>query len=123
MARAALRQIAMGLLYKYGGLESGEIGHMMGLDYSTASQGRKRLRESLKSEEVARTYGEDRGKVVKSKDLTPKILLAHILPSLKGLSRAGKYTANLVRLRIVPKTFGTRGRNLKAKYQANLPRA
>ena len=74
MARAALRQIAMGLLYKYGGLESGEIGHMMGLDYSTVNQGRKRLRESLKSEEVARTYGEDRGKVVKSKDLTPKIL-------------------------------------------------
>ena len=48
MARAALRQIAMELLYKYGGLESGEIGEMMGLDYSTVSQGRKRLRESLK---------------------------------------------------------------------------
>ena len=48
MARAALRQIAMGLLYKYGGLESGEIGHMMGLDYSTVNQGRKGLRESKK---------------------------------------------------------------------------
>jgi hypothetical protein len=56
MARAALRQIAMGLLYKYGGMKGGEIGHMMGLDYSTVSQGRKGLRESLKSEEVARTY-------------------------------------------------------------------
>ena len=64
--------MAMGLLYKYGGMKGGEIGEMMGLDYSTVSQGRKRLRESLKSEEVARTYGEDRGKVVKSKDLTQR---------------------------------------------------
>ena len=48
MARAALRQIAMGLLYKYGGMKGGEIGHMMGLGYSTVSQGRKGLRESLK---------------------------------------------------------------------------
>ena len=90
MARAALRQIAMGLLYKYAGMKGGEIEQMMVLDYSTVNQGRKRLRESLKSEEVARTYGEDRGKVVKNKDLTPKILLAHILLSLKGLWRAGK---------------------------------
>ena len=72
MARAALRQMAMGLLYKYGGMKGGEIGQIIGLDYSTVSQGRKRLRESLKSEEVARTYGEDRGKVVKSKDLTQR---------------------------------------------------
>jgi hypothetical protein len=48
MARGTLRQIAMELLYKYGGLESGEIGHMMGLDYSTVSQGRKGSRESKK---------------------------------------------------------------------------
>ena len=61
----------MGLLYKYGGMKGGEIGHMMGLDYSTVSQVRKRLRESLKGEEVARTYGEDRRKIVKSRDLTP----------------------------------------------------
>jgi putative transposase len=46
MARAALRQMAMELLYKYSGMKGGEIGHMMGLDYSTVSQGRKRLRES-----------------------------------------------------------------------------
>ena len=50
MARGSLRQIATELLYKYGGLESGEIGHMMGLDYSMVSQGRKRLRESLKTD-------------------------------------------------------------------------
>ena len=52
MARAALRQIAMGLLYKYGGMKGGEIGHMMGLDYSTVSQGRKGLRESKKLQEL-----------------------------------------------------------------------
>ena len=50
MARAALRQIAMELLYKYGGLESGEIGEMMGLDYSMVSQGRKRLTQRLKKD-------------------------------------------------------------------------
>jgi len=50
MARAALRQIAMELLYKYGGLKGMEIGQMMGLGYSTVSQGRKRLRERLKKD-------------------------------------------------------------------------
>ena len=48
--------MAMELLYKYGGMKGGEIGQIIGLDYSTVNQGRKRLRESLKSEEVARTY-------------------------------------------------------------------
>jgi hypothetical protein len=43
MARAALRQMAMELLYKYGGLKGGEIGQMMGLGYSTVSQGRMLL--------------------------------------------------------------------------------
>ena len=40
----------MELLYKYGGLESGEIEQMMVLDYSTASQGRKRLTQRLKKD-------------------------------------------------------------------------
>jgi REP element-mobilizing transposase RayT/DNA-binding transcriptional ArsR family regulator len=48
--KGALRQMAMELLYKYGGLKGGEIGEMMGLDYSTVSQGRKRLRERLKKD-------------------------------------------------------------------------
>ena len=43
MTRATLRQIAMGLLYKHGGLKGGEAGHVMGLDYSTVSQGRMLL--------------------------------------------------------------------------------
>jgi len=48
--KGALRQMAMELLYKYGGLKGMEIGQMMGLDYSTVSQGRKRLRERLKKD-------------------------------------------------------------------------
>jgi hypothetical protein len=38
-----------GGLYKYGELRGGEAGRMMALDYSTAGQERKRLRERLKS--------------------------------------------------------------------------
>lgn len=40
----------MDLLYRVGGLKGTEIGEMMGVDYSTVSQGRKRLRETLKSD-------------------------------------------------------------------------
>ncbi|UJS17512.1 MAG: transposase [Candidatus Jettenia sp.] len=48
--RGILRQIAMDLLYRVGGLSGTEIGEMMGVDYSTVSQGRKRLREKLKND-------------------------------------------------------------------------
>ncbi|MFN3532173.1 MAG: transposase [Candidatus Brocadia sp.] len=48
--RGILRQIAMDLLYRVGGLSGTEIGEMMGVDYSTVSVGRKRLREKLKSD-------------------------------------------------------------------------
>ncbi|OOP55097.1 MAG: hypothetical protein AYP45_16735 [Candidatus Brocadia carolinensis] len=41
----------MDLLYRVGGLSGTEIGEMMGVDYSTVSQGRKRLREKLKSDQ------------------------------------------------------------------------
>ncbi len=40
----------MDLLYRLGGLKGTEIGGMMGVDYSTVSQGRKRLREKLKKD-------------------------------------------------------------------------
>jgi REP element-mobilizing transposase RayT len=46
--RGIIRQMAMDLLYRVGGLSGTEIGEMMGVDYSTVSQGRKRLRENLK---------------------------------------------------------------------------
>jgi len=52
--KGVLRQMAMELLYKYGGLKGVDIGEMMGLDYSTVSQGRKRFRERLKRDEGVR---------------------------------------------------------------------
>ena len=41
--RGIIRQIAMDLLYRVGGLSGTAIGEMMGVDYSTVSLGRKRL--------------------------------------------------------------------------------
>ena len=41
------RQVAMDILYRYGGMKNPEIGKLMGVDYSTVSQGRKRLREKI----------------------------------------------------------------------------
>jgi len=45
-----IRQIAMDLLYRTGGLKGAEIGELMGVDYSTVSQGRKRLREKIEKD-------------------------------------------------------------------------
>ena len=42
-----LLQVAMELLYRLGGLKGTEIGQFFGVDYSTVSQGRKRLRQKL----------------------------------------------------------------------------
>jgi REP element-mobilizing transposase RayT len=42
-----LRQIAMDMLYRYGGFTNPEIGKLMGIDYSTVSIGRKRLHEKV----------------------------------------------------------------------------
>lgn len=41
------KQIVMTMLYKYVGLNNREIGTLLGIDYSTVSQGRKRLRERI----------------------------------------------------------------------------
>jgi len=46
-ARGTLRQVAMELLYRLGGLKGTEIGQILGVDYSTVSQGRRRLRQKL----------------------------------------------------------------------------
>ena len=52
------RQIAMELLYRLAGMKNKEIGELMGVDYSTVSQGRKRLRQRQKTdEEVRRLIG------------------------------------------------------------------
>ena len=48
------RQIAMTMLYKYGGFTNPEIGAYFGVDYSTVSQGRKRLREKLENDKWLR---------------------------------------------------------------------
>ena len=48
--RGIVRQIAMEIFYRFGGMKGGEIGEMMGVDYSTVSQWRKRLREKLKTD-------------------------------------------------------------------------
>jgi len=48
--KGILRQLAMELLYKYGGLKGVQIGELMGVDYSTVSQGRKRLRQKLEGD-------------------------------------------------------------------------
>ncbi|MBM4054330.1 MAG: hypothetical protein FJ264_06610 [Planctomycetes bacterium] len=49
--RGIIRQVAMDLFYRVGGLSGTEIGEMMGIDYSTVSQCRKRLRERLKGDQ------------------------------------------------------------------------
>jgi REP element-mobilizing transposase RayT len=54
-ARGPIRQLAMELLYRHGGLKGPEIGAIFGVDYSTVSQGRKRLKGRMeKDPEFAR---------------------------------------------------------------------
>ena len=48
--KGPLRQIAMELLFRYGGLKGVEIARLMDLDYSTVSRERKRLRERLEKD-------------------------------------------------------------------------
>ncbi|RLB68707.1 MAG: hypothetical protein DRH04_06575 [Deltaproteobacteria bacterium] len=48
--RGVERQIAMDLLYRLGGLKGVEIGRLLGVDYTTVSQSRKRLRERRKKD-------------------------------------------------------------------------
>ena len=45
--RGQIRLIVMDILYRAGGLNGVEIGTLLGVDYSTVSQGRKRLREKV----------------------------------------------------------------------------
>ena len=44
------RQIVMTALYRYAGLNNREIGDILHVDYSTISQGRKRLREKAEKD-------------------------------------------------------------------------
>jgi chromosomal replication initiation ATPase DnaA len=55
--KGPLRQIAMDLLHRYGGLTNPEIGRLFGVDYSSVSQERKRLRQRLeKDRKIAALY-------------------------------------------------------------------
>lgn len=66
--KGLLRQLAMELLYKYAGLKGVEIGEIMELDYSTISQGRKRLRERLqKDKNLQELFGRIERKLSKVK--------------------------------------------------------
>jgi chromosomal replication initiation ATPase DnaA len=48
--KGSVRQVVMDLLYRVGGLMRVEIGEILGMDYSTVSQGRRRLREKIKED-------------------------------------------------------------------------
>ena len=50
------RQIAMDVLYRLGGLKNPEIGKMMGVDYSTVSQGRKRIQAKADKDKSLRAF-------------------------------------------------------------------
>ena len=45
------RSFAMELLYRYGGVNQREIGGLMGVDYSSVSVARKRLRDMLAADD------------------------------------------------------------------------
>lgn len=50
MIKGIERSILMELLYREGGLNNVEIGRLLGVDYSTVSQGRKRLRDRVRKD-------------------------------------------------------------------------
>ncbi len=50
-----VKQITMTVLYSYASLNNREIGELFGVDYSTVSQNRKRLRERVKKDKKAET--------------------------------------------------------------------
>lgn len=49
-----LRYVTMEMLYRLGGMKGKEIGNLFGVDYSTVSVGRKRLRERLSKDKGLR---------------------------------------------------------------------
>ena len=69
------RYIIRELLYRIGGLKNREIGVIFGVDYSTVSQGRKRLRQHKQYDENLQSLFQKMNSyyylIVKNKDLTP----------------------------------------------------
>ena len=71
--KGPLRQMAMELLFRYGGLKGVEIAQMMDLDYSTVSRDRKQLRESAdKNATLKKLMARVEGKLSKVSGLLPK---------------------------------------------------
>lgn len=54
--RGYLRYIVMDLLYRVGGIKGVEIGKILGVDYSSVSQGRKRLREKFSRDKKIKQF-------------------------------------------------------------------
>jgi putative transposase len=52
--KGTLRQIAMDLLYRHGGMTNPEIGRLFGVDYSAVSQERRRLRMLIEKDRKVR---------------------------------------------------------------------
>jgi hypothetical protein len=48
--KGAIRQVAMELLYRVGGLKGNEIGRLLGIGYTSVSQERRRLKDRLKND-------------------------------------------------------------------------
>lgn len=57
-SRHPLRRVAMDILYRIGGMKGVEIGKIFGVDYSTVSQERKRLRKRLEKDKSLRELAE-----------------------------------------------------------------
>jgi DNA-binding MarR family transcriptional regulator len=53
------RALAMELLYRYGGMNQREIGGLLGVDYSSVSVGRKRLREAVEKDKRVERLSEE----------------------------------------------------------------
>lgn len=65
------RQIVMTALYRYAGLNNREIGELLGVDYPTVSQGRKRLRDKAgKDKKIRRVFQNTEKKLSRIKILT-----------------------------------------------------
>jgi putative transposase len=54
LSTGTTRQVVMTALYNFAGLNNREIGDIMGVDYSTVSQGRKRLRDRAEKDQKIR---------------------------------------------------------------------
>jgi len=50
--KGTLRQVVMDMLYRLGGLKGTEIGKILGVDYTTVSQVRKRLKKKVKEDKA-----------------------------------------------------------------------